>query len=176
MSNQQILIVFATKRGTTNDVAISIAHKLNMPVHLFDCKNKTLRCKSGNEFQLLHNKPNLDEYDLVIIGTPMYMGAPLRAVKQFCEHNKASLVSHDLVFFTCGVGTEQEDSQYLQAHIPQSLFEKSILYKHLGGEIREDKMNALERLAMKEYVKNNGPIKGIDHLAIDELCTALNRN
>lgn len=147
-----------------------------MPVDLFDCKNEMLWCKGGGEISSLENKLNLDEYSLVIIGTPMYIGAPLGVIKQFCKHNIARLILHDLAFFTCSVGTEQEDSQYLQAHMPQSLFKKLILYKHLGGEIRNDKMNALKHLAMKEYVAKHGPARGINQLAIDEFCTVLNKS
>lgn len=34
-------------------------------------------------------------------------------------------------------------------------------------------MNAFERFAMKEYVKQNGPTQGIDDSAISEFCTGL---
>lgn len=52
--------------------------------------------------------------------------------------------------------------------MPDKITNNVLLYRHLGGEIREERMNAFARFAMQEYVKQHGPEKGINHVGIKE--------
>lgn len=169
MTNKMPLIVYASKRGTTRDVVDLINQKLPMPCHSYDCTTKQF-CTKESVSILTPNQLKLYEYSFILIGTPMYIGAPLKVIKQFFIKHEAELLFQDFGLFTCGVGSEDEDYGYLRKHMQADLIEKALCYYHLGGEIREDRMNLLEQLAMKEYVKQHGPVKGIDMKALEQLC------
>lgn len=173
--NKKILLVYATKKGTTGDAAAEIADKLMESVDIYHCGNKQLK-KDDGDFIVLNQRLSLEAYDLIIIGTPMYMGGMLNEVKKFCNQYMIELQKLGFVLFTCGVGSQQEDSAYLKKQLPSRLINSVICYRHLGGEIRENKLNWFEKMAMKEYVKQHGPVRGIDHDEINRLCLDIKQN
>jgi|GEM_PF-564762 len=162
------LIVYASKTGTTKDVAAMLAKKLTVPAELYDCRSKTLLNCSGKQVAE-RTVPKIDEYGLVILGTPMYMGKPIKEFKKFLTKNVQKLTQASVAIFTCGVGTQEEDGVYLRKSLPESLKGKQMLYRHMGGEVRIEKMGGFARLAMKEYEKQHGTAAGIDWHAVDGL-------
>ena len=70
--------------------------------------------------------------------------------------------------------TPETDEKYLRSHLSAALMQHAVIYRHLGGEVRPDRMNAFERLAMKEFEKRHGKAPGIDESAVGELCAAIN--
>lgn len=161
------LIVYASKTGTTKDVAAMLAKKLTFPAELYDCRSKTLLNCSGEQIE--RAVPKIDEYCLVILGTPMYMGKPIKAFKKFLTKNVQKLTQTSVALFTCGVGTQEEDGAYLRKSLPESLKGEQVLYRHMGGEVRSEKMGAFARFAIKEYEKQHGTSAGIDWHAVDVL-------
>jgi len=174
MPHKKTLIVYGSNKGTTRDMVYEIAKRLDKPSEFFDCKNCSLQLGNNGKIMKLE-QINLSNYGLILIGTPMYMGAPLKAVKQFCIQNEAELYSHELGIFTCGVGTQEEDRAYIRKHIPETLIGKAY-YSHLGGEIRENKMNLLERAAMRGFIKQRGSVTGVNHDSLNKLCSFANLN
>lgn len=166
------LIVYASKTGTTKDVAFMLAKKLAVPAELYDCRSKTLFDCSGEQITA-RTAPEITKYCLVILGTAMYMGGPMKEFKKIVEANKRELLQRPLAFFTCGVGTKQDDEAYLRKSLPEQLKDRQLLYRHMGGEVRAEKMNGFARLAMKEYEKQNGKAAGIDWGAVDGLISAI---
>jgi hypothetical protein len=67
------------------------------------------------------------------------------------------------------VGTQEEDKPYLFKSLPETLNAKALLYRHMGGEVRVERMSGFAKMAMKEYEKKNGAAPGIDWNAIGEL-------
>lgn len=170
MSNT--LIVFASKYGTTQKIAQKIAAGLKATAVCYDCKTQTI---ISADSQQKVKQVNLADYGTIILGTAMYIGMPLSAFKKFCATHEKELLSHPVGLFTCGVGTSQEDEGYLRKALPAALNSHATSYAHLGGDVVPERMNAFERMAMKEYVKQHGPAAGINEQAIAEFCDALNK-
>ncbi len=155
---KNVLIVYASKTGTTQDVAAALVKKLPS-AQAYDCCSK-----KGKGTEL-----NLSDYGVVVLGTDMYVGAPMKAFKTFVAKHKDALAHKPTVFFTCGVGTQEEDRQYLKKSLPEPLKAEPIVYRHMGGEVRAEKMSGFAKLAMREYEKKNGAAPGIDWSAVDAL-------
>ena len=166
----KMIIIYASKTGVTEDVAREMAKKLGGNCALYDCRNQLLT----NAQPSMHaTVPDLTGYDLVILGTPMYMGKPMKEITRLLAEHEAALSRVSLAFFTCGMGTAQEDSGYLLKSLPASLREKNPAYYHMGGEIREDRLNPLERFAMRQAMKTTRSAPQIDHRAVSKACESL---
>lgn len=164
------LIAYASKTGVTQDAACAIAAQLGTATALYDCRSRILTDSDEAETK---RTPVLSEYNAVILGTAMYMGAPLKELRQFCFTHLKELLFLPVAIFTCGVETAETDGQYLRSHLPEALMRHALLYRHLGGEVRLERMNAFERMAMREFEKKRGKAPGIDVNAIRELCSAV---
>ena len=100
---------------------------------------------------------DLQAYDLVVLGTPMYMGKPMKEIVRFCAEQEKVLATKKLAFFTLGIGTVQADKDSLWKSLPTRLLATEPAHYHMGGEIREERLNPLERLAMRENLKTATP-------------------
>lgn len=167
------LIVFASKYGATAQVAQRVAQGLAAPAACYDCGTKAVTFHNRAQSANLSTAPA--GYGTIIIGTPLYIGKPLPAVRKYCVQNERELLSHPLFFFTCGIDTAQEDERYLRASLPASLMQHAALIIHLGGDVVPERTHGFDRLAMKEYVKQHGPAPGLNGQALADLCAAVNR-
>lgn len=80
------LVVFDTKYGSTEKVAKWICGGISDTVDL----------KRPNEVESL-------EYDLLVVGSPIYGGKPLKSVADFLEENKNRLAKRRVaLFLVCG--------------------------------------------------------------------------
>lgn len=168
----KVLIVYASKTGVTQDAARAIAAQLSIETALFDCRGNFLDGPDGTAEKGI---PPLSEYGGVVLGTAMYVGAPLKEFKRFCAVYENELLSLPLVLFTCGVETAETDERYLQKSLPSSLTRHALIYRHLGGEVRPERLSAFERMAMKQFEKQHGKAHGIDEAAVRELCRAVSK-
>ncbi len=159
---EKVLIVYASKTGTAQDVAHALAKKLPS-ANVYDSCHKTL---DGSAEQ---TEPTFSDYGIVVLGTAIYIGAPMKEFKKYVAKNKDLLAPKRLVFFTCGVGTREEDEQYLLKSLPEVLKANGLLVRHMGGEVRPEKMSGFAKLAMKEYEKQHGSAPGINWSAVDGL-------
>lgn len=169
----KILLVYASKTGTTQDAMTEVAKLISMPCDIYNCRNKLLIKDDMTQGNMAPGQLDWESYGMIVIGSAMYMRSPLKEIKTFCESNQGKLRNKKLVLLTCGIETEEEDKAYLWKHLPEEVSQAILLYRHLGGEIRENRMNALSRFAMREYVKKNGPAKGINHALIKELSSEI---
>jgi menaquinone-dependent protoporphyrinogen oxidase len=171
----RILLVYASKTGTTQDTASELEKHLSMRCDLYNCRNELLVRERQTQINVRSDGLNWNTYGMVIIGTAMYMGRPMKEIKHFCKKYQDKLIKKRLALFSCGIGTETEDKEYLWKKLPEVITNNVLLYRHLGGEIREERMNAFARFAMKEYVKQNGPAKGINHVGVKEFCEEIEK-
>ena len=153
----KIAIIYASKHGTTEKVAGAIAEKLSDPhiVKVFALK------KSPN--------PDISDFDMVILGTPIYAGKASKKMKAFCEKNKPVLLSKKTGLFVCGMhlDAEQREKELKEAY-PIDLWNKAKVTEFLGGEFLFDKMNFIERLIIKKMIKINKTVHRILWDAIDD--------
>jgi menaquinone-dependent protoporphyrinogen oxidase len=84
---------------------------------------------------------------VVILGTAIYAGKPLRAMQDFCERHSGALLDKRLGLFVCGMENEPDKQQQEVANaFSQLLRDKALAVQFLGGEFLFDRMNFLERL------------------------------
>lgn len=171
----KILFVYASKTGTTEDAATEVAKLTAIPCDIYNCSNELLKKDNKSQEKIRPEKLIWDSYEMIVIGTAMYMRSPMKEIKLFCKNYRDKLKQKKLILFTCGIESEEADKEYLWKQLPQEVSQAALYYCHLGGEIREDRMNALSRLAMREYVKKNGPVIGLNQKKIIELSSEIIR-
>ena len=113
----KVLIVYYSRSGKTRNIAEVIAKKLGAELEgIVDHKNRKGLLgfiTSGNEAHLkrvipierLKNEPK--QYDLIIIGTPIWAGSLSSPVRSFLMEYKEVLPK--LAFFTTCLGSDQQN-------------------------------------------------------------------
>ena len=169
---KRTLILFASKAGTTRRAAERLSRALASACDCYDLRKRTLQTANGAVTRV--NAANLDfaQYDVLALGSAMYMGKPLKAFTQFAGAQTAELLKPPLLLFTCGIGTQQDDQPYLWANLPESVTAHALGYYHLGGELSE-KGGWLNRMVLKEYISKNGKSPALDEKAFAAFCSAL---
>jgi menaquinone-dependent protoporphyrinogen oxidase len=153
----KIAIIYASKHGTTEKVAGSIAEKLSETndVKLFSLKEN----------------PNSDirEFETVILGSSVYAGQASGRMKSFCKTNESVLLEKKTGLFVCGMQPDKEQQKKeLKDAYSDVLLEKAVVTGFLGGEFLFEKLNFFERLIVKKIAKTKSSVYMIDWEAIDE--------
>jgi len=103
----KILVVFYSRTGNTRRVGEEIAKNLNADIdEIIDKKKRSgiigwLRCGKDAFFKKLteiENKKRPEEYDVAIIGTPVWMGTISPAIRTYLSQNKFNKTAF---FCTC---------------------------------------------------------------------------
>ncbi|MCL2290054.1 MAG: flavodoxin domain-containing protein [Bacteroidetes bacterium] len=155
-------IIYASKHGTTEKVAHSIADKL----------------KGTNEVELFslnaNPKPDINAFEMVIIGSSIYAGQASKKVKAFCKENESLLLQKKIGLFTCGMQPEKENQEKeLQAAFPEVLLKHSKATNFLGGELLFEQMNFFERMLVKKFMKIKSSVHQIDWDGVEDLAKRL---
>jgi len=153
----KIAIIYASKYGTTEKVAYSIADKL----------------KETNEIELFSLKkdprPDVSTFETVIIGSSIYAGQASKKMKTFCKENESLLLQKKIGLFICGMPPDKEHQEKeLKDAFPEVLLKKSEIASFLGGEFLFEQMNFFERMIIKKITKITDTVHQIDRDAIGE--------
>jgi len=152
----KIAVVYVSKHGTTEKVAVSIAEKLTGTgeVELFSLKKKP--------------NPDISGFETVILGTSIYAGQASNKMKTFCNENESALLQKRTGLFVCGMHPDKEQQEKeLKDAYPEALHEIAIVAGFLGGEFLFEKMNVIERFIAKKIAKVDKSVHQIDRDAID---------
>jgi len=87
---QKILVAYATRAGSTREIAGAIGEELerqDLAVDVIDCREVT----------------ELAPYQAVIIGSPVYMGKLLPEIPKFAKKHEGSFVSRPVAGFVVGI-------------------------------------------------------------------------
>jgi len=158
----KIAIIYASKYGTTEKVAGSIADKL----------------KGTNEvalFSLKQNpKPDISTFEMVIIGSSIYAGQASKKMKTFCKENESLLLQKKIGLFICGMHPDKEEQEKeLKNAFPEVLLKKSEATSFLGGEYLFEQMNFFERMIIKKVAKTTNNVQQIDWEEVGEFVKKL---
>lgn len=152
------LILFGSKYGTTETCANKLKGYMNGEVEVLNIN------KASNVL--------LDDYDKVIIGSPVYAGMFNKGIKAFIENNKSELMNKKLGLFMCCMSDGKKITEQFEANVPKELLEKAKIMESLGGEFKFSKMNFFEKKIIKMISKKDkslGEINGkTDISRIDE--------
>jgi menaquinone-dependent protoporphyrinogen oxidase len=146
------LILYASKYGSTGDIANRIAAKIN-----------------GAEVHQLGGDavPPLDGYDCVIIGSSIYAGAIRKEAKEYVAANADALNGKTLGLFVCGLDGGK-GAEYFDANFPAGMISNAKAAMYLGGLFDPKKAGLFDRLAIWMITKQSGRVDKTDDALIDE--------
>ena len=149
-------ILYASKHGTTEKVAHSIAEKL----------------KETNEVELFSLKknphPDINGFERVIMGSSIHAGQAAKEVKAFCKANEPVLLQKKTGLFICGMHPDKvQQEKELKDTYPEILLEKAEVTGFLGGEFLFDQMNFFERFIARMIAKTTTSVHRINWEAVD---------
>ena len=137
MSNLKSLVVYYTRTGNSRFVAETIAAEIGADVEeVIDMKKRSgvfgylsggKDARQGKETQIAPTKKFLADYDLIIVGTPIWAGRTTPAITTYLKKNNLS-GKKVAVFFTQG-GKKPQGIEQIKALMPNS---ECISRTHIG--------------------------------------------
>jgi len=128
----KILVAYASKSGTTAKCAKMLAEYLS-GTELVDLTKKT---------------PNLDNYDLIVIGSSIRMGYLHKAAGVFINEHRQQLLKKKTAFFFCS-GFVNDMEQLIKENLPDEVAEKAIIIDSFGGELNIEKQKGIDKFVAK---------------------------
>jgi len=146
------LILYSSKRGTTLKCSKLIAAK-STDFDMIDIKE--------------NKSPNLEPYERVYIGSPVYYGKINKRISQFISTNKDILLKKDLRIFTVGMDDNNIQDTRKNNFDKDVLDHAKIIYA--GGAYNFEEMSWFERFIVKRISSVNESYQNIKKEAIIEL-------
>ena len=132
----KILIAYASKTGTTERCAGILGQRL---------KNTTI-------VNLFGQDANVEEYDLIIIGSSIRIGMLNSKVKKFMEKNKDALKTKKVAYYIC-CGFSDEYKEYFESNISKELLDAAIIFDTFGGELDITKQKGFDKFVVNVISK-----------------------
>lgn len=148
------LIVYASKHGTTEKVALQIQQSLNNDVQLLNLKQS--------------QHVDLALFDRVVIGGSIHAGTIQSVVKKFCTKNLVELLQKRVALFMCGMNKPELQAEFDRA-FPELLRSHAMSCKMVGGEFIIEKMNFIDRLLVKKITGVTQTVSSLNQEEIDGL-------
>ena len=154
------LVVYASKYGATRDVAQAIADGL------------------GADLASAVDQPDVQPYDLLVVGSPIYSGTYLESITDFIEANRKTLVHRKVAAFICAAAdqevafglTGETGDLYTQQDYADGLAELAggdiISCRGFGGRLIPDQLDKHDRSTLDWFYRYlmREPLKGFDLL------------
>jgi menaquinone-dependent protoporphyrinogen oxidase len=155
------LVVFASRYGSTKEVAQAVADGL------------------GADIANVLDHPEIEPYDLVVLGSPIYSGTYLPAMQRFLRHNRAVLQEKKVAAFITaaadmqvqvGLTGDEDERLFTQQDFADGLAHLSgghvIATRGFGGRLVVEKLDGPDRAALEwlyHYLMHK-PLEGFDLL------------
>lgn len=147
------LIAYASKYGATRDCALRLAEKFGPDADVVDLNAGAA--------------PDLDGYDRVILGSPMYMGRIQKSVKRLCKDRLEQLMARPFAFFMCGLSDKSEVRVHLSKQLPAKLLDHACAIQNFGGDLRLENAGFMDRFVMEKMQVEKKMEPTFDILAVD---------
>jgi menaquinone-dependent protoporphyrinogen oxidase len=150
----RILIGYASNHGSTAEIA--------------DCIGKELKSKKTTvEIQPVVKVESVENYDVVIIGSPIYYGKWLAEIPEFVENNLEKLIKIPVAcFITCmaAIKTDEDNIKEANGHLTKSLAQipriKPFKTGYFAGKLDYKKCTLIETILMKVIMMWKGAEAG----------------
>ena len=152
------LILYYSKYGTTQKCAQKLAESITGGADVVDYKGR--------------KSVNLDDYDTVIIGAPVYMGM-LKKMKGYCEANLDKLLTKKMGLFVCHMDDKTPMDDKIGGYFPQQLIDHATAIKGFGGAYDTENMGKFDRFIFEKVAKETGPSDKVDYSAIEDFAQAM---
>lgn len=152
-------IFYSSKHGTTEKIANYIKERLDgYAVEVIELTGA--------------NIPEVEDYDLIIIGGSIHVGKIQNSVETFCKLRESELIYKKVGLFICGMLEDKLQEEFDNAY-SDTLKEHSSANGIFGGELLFDEMNILEKFVVKRVAKVSETVSQINYPAIDEFIEKL---
>ncbi|QJD83889.1 flavodoxin domain-containing protein [Cohnella herbarum] len=111
-----VLILYATKTGASTQCAKVLCDEL----------------PSSTMCNLESEKPNLDEFDSIILGAGVRDGKIYKPVRDFIKKNQTELLKKRMGYFICNEKPKQTE-ELIESNFPVALKEAAICIESFGG-------------------------------------------
>lgn len=111
-----VLVLFATKTGATAQCINVLSEQLP------DCTTCNLES----------SKPDIGEYDRIILGAGVRDGKIYKPIRDFIKKNHDELLSKDMGYFICNE-KQKETVEIIEKNIPSDLREAAVCIESFGG-------------------------------------------
>ncbi len=120
------IIIYATRYGSVEKVAMKLKSHLEGKINIVNVKNK----------------PALFNYGRIILGGSIYEGKVQQELIKFSEDNLYDLLKKKIGLFICArIEKEGATDSYLSKSFPQQLYDAAIAKANLGHEIDLNKLS-----------------------------------
>lgn len=140
----KVLIVYASKTGSTKKCACLLGNKLN----------------DASVVNIENFNHDVRDYDIIVVGTPIRIGMIDKNIKKFLNSNLEVLKSKKCAYFiTCGFS--QNYKKYFDDNFPKDLLDSAIIYDTFGGEMSLENQKGFDKFIVKMVSKKIGVGKEI---------------
>lgn len=130
----KIAIVYTTVGGTTRECAELLKKELaNQEVELFEIGK---------------NEPDINAFDVLVVGFPIIMGKAAGAARKYLKKNHDKLAATNAAYYMC-CGFIDCFEEYAEKCIPKTLYGASIDVTCLGGSLDPTRFKGLNKLLVK---------------------------
>ncbi len=154
-------IIFASKKGATEKCANILVEKIDNDAKLINLKTE--------------KNPEIDGFDAVIIGGPIYMGTLDKRVTKFVERNKAALLSKKLGLYICCMEDGEVRMQQFESAYDEELRNHAVAHGQFGGAFDFKKMNFIVRSMIRMAAKVKESTENFDYTNIDTFVAAFTK-
>lgn len=127
------LIVYATKYGCTAKCAEILKSYIGTGVDIVSANG---------------GRPNLENYDAVIIGGSVYVGKLQKSITRFCRRNRKVLLNKKLALFA-SCYTSNDSKEFLETLYPTQFVDHAVCATTVGGEMDYKKMSFVYKKIFK---------------------------
>ena len=142
-------IIFATKHGSTDKCAHTLANELEPYTKVINLENK-------DPFKI-------NEFETIIIGGSIHAGMINKKIKSFVNKNQEILSEKKLGLFLCCMFEGEKAFEQFQKAFPEKLRNKAVAHGYFGGEFDFDKMNLFEKAIVKKVANVEQSISRINY-------------
>lgn len=152
-------IIYMSKHGCTRQAALLLKDRISSAdIELVDLKK---------------SNPRFDDYDCIIIGGSIHAGSIQKHIKDFCEQNKAVLMTKKIGLFVCCMKEGQEAKEQFENAFSEELRNHSSANGLFGGEFNFKKMNFIEKFLVKKIAKVDKSVSNLNTEAIHKFADVL---
>lgn len=126
-------VIYTSRYGSTARVAEALAATLG-----------------ADSINLKKSKVELDQYQTIILGSPIFASNLSGEMKKFIEESKAVLLEKNLGLFICCAHEGEDAEKQIAVAYPQELVEHAKARSVLGGAVNLNKHNFLIRTLLKK--------------------------
>ena len=155
------LIVFTTKYGSVEKSSQLLKEKLHGETTIVNLKKDSV--------------PDLQDFDNIILGGSIYVGKIQKEMTVFVNAHLDKLLQKRVALFICAGEQGETLLTELKGAFPEKLYDHAISKEVFGDEVYIDRINFLEKLALRFAKKVTESYSNLSEENITKLAEAVNQ-